>query len=82
MKTEKISILHIKPEDEPRLLEILNKVWGIRSAQVDSQQNEAIISFNDAAGSLGDFEQAIQNLGYETKRVQHDEGGSSLDEDL
>lgn len=70
MQTYKIAIPHLKKEDEPNVLQALHDVWGVRSAKVNSETKEAIISYNADSASLHDFEQAIIDLGYEANSVK------------
>ncbi|SET37340.1 Heavy-metal-associated domain-containing protein [Salinibacillus kushneri] len=65
MITQKLSIPNLKKEDERRISEALHDVWGIRNVKINTQTNEAIISYDEDAGSLQDFQQAIIDVGYE-----------------
>lgn len=69
MLTQKLSIPNLKKEDEKKISDALLDVWGVRNVKINTETNEAIIAFNEEAGSLMDFTQAIKDLGYEVNRL-------------
>jgi len=70
MITHKFSIPGLKKEDEKKISDALHDVWGVRNVKINTQTNEAIFSYNEEAGSLNDFKQAIMDLGYEVKKLE------------
>ena len=72
MITHKLSIPDLKKEDERKLSDALHDVWGVRNIKINTQTNEAIISYDEDAGSLMDFEQAVKDLGYEVNKLEDD----------
>ncbi|QHS22379.1 heavy-metal-associated domain-containing protein [Virgibacillus sp. MSP4-1] len=65
MIQHKLSIPNLKKEDERKISEALHDVWGVRNVKMNTQTNEAIISYDEDAGSLQDFQQAVIDMGYE-----------------
>lgn len=65
----KMIIPNLKVEDETEIVKALHDVWGIRHVTVNPTMNEVIFSFNEAAGSMEDFQQAVIDLGYEVEGV-------------
>ncbi|WP_082234569.1 cation transporter [Halobacillus massiliensis] len=51
--------------DAEKVKGAVNEVWGIRKAGVSDDLNKLTISYNEEAGSLVDFTQAIRACGYE-----------------
>ncbi|MEK3907758.1 heavy-metal-associated domain-containing protein [Oceanobacillus sp. FSL K6-2867] len=72
MITHKLSIPDLKKEDERKVSDALHDVWGVRNIKINTQTNEAIISYDEDAGSLMDFEQAVKDLGYEVNKLEDD----------
>ncbi|WP_179151904.1 heavy-metal-associated domain-containing protein [Oceanobacillus senegalensis] len=72
MITHKLSIPQLKKEDEKKVSEALHDVWGVRNIKINTQTNEAIIYYDEDAGSLMDFEQAIKDLGYEVNKSENE----------
>ncbi|MCM3397952.1 heavy-metal-associated domain-containing protein [Oceanobacillus profundus] len=72
MITHKLSIPDLKKEDERKVSDALHDVWGVRNIKINTQTNEAIISYDEDAGSLIDFEQAVKDLGYEVNKLEDD----------
>ncbi|MRG85249.1 heavy-metal-associated domain-containing protein [Salinibacillus xinjiangensis] len=72
MITHKLSIPQLKKEDEKQLSEALHDVWGIRNVKINTQTNEAIISYDEDAGSLEDFTQAVMDLGFEVNASENE----------
>ncbi|PAE27435.1 heavy-metal-associated domain-containing protein [Oceanobacillus profundus] len=72
MITHKLSIPGLKKEDEGKVSDALHDVWGVRNIKINTQTNEAIISYDEDAGSLMDFEQAVKDLGYEVNKLEDD----------
>ena len=72
MITHKLSIPGLKKEDEGKVGDALHDVWGVRNIKINTQTNEAIISYDEDAGSLMDFEQAVKDLGYEVNKLEDD----------
>ncbi len=68
--THKLSIPNLKKEDEVKVSKALHDVWGIRNAKINVQTKEAIISYDEKAGSLQDFQQAIIDIGYEANKLE------------
>ncbi|MFC7064063.1 heavy-metal-associated domain-containing protein [Halobacillus seohaensis] len=57
--------------DVEKVNEALYDVWGIREADISSKFNKVTFSYNEEAGSLVDFMQAIRDSGFEP--IQEDE---------
>lgn len=68
MQTNRISVQGMKDEsDAKKVNETLHHVWGIQQAEVSLMKGEALISYDENAASLVDFQQAIRDLGYEVE---------------
>lgn len=66
MHTERISVTGMKDEnDAEKVSKTLHNVWGIQQSEVSLQKGEALVSYDEKAASLVDFQQAIRDLGYE-----------------
>ncbi|UOQ83499.1 heavy-metal-associated domain-containing protein [Gracilibacillus salinarum] len=65
MNTRKLSIPNLKKEDEAKISEALHDVWGVQSVDINVHTQEAIVSYNENAGALHDFQQAIKDVGYD-----------------
>ncbi|GEB31455.1 heavy metal-associated domain-containing protein [Brevibacillus sp. FSL K6-0770] len=66
MHTEKIPVQGMRDEqDAQKVNDALHNVWGIRQAEVSLAKGEALVSYDEKAASLIDFQQAIRDLGYE-----------------
>ncbi|MCP8617272.1 heavy-metal-associated domain-containing protein [Salirhabdus salicampi] len=72
MITHKFSVPNLKKEDEQKLGEALLDVWGVRNVKVNTQTNEVIISYDEDAGALHDFQQAIIDVGYEAHKLENE----------
>ncbi|WP_185819687.1 cation transporter [Salibacterium salarium] len=59
-----IAIADMKKEDEDRINEVLYDVWGVRNVTIHPHKGEAVVSFDEDAASLIDFEQAIRDSGF------------------
>ncbi|MFZ3580157.1 heavy-metal-associated domain-containing protein [Virgibacillus sp. DJP39] len=70
MITHKLSIPALQKEDESKVSEALHDVWGVRNVKINVQSKEAIISFDENAGSLDDFQQAVMDIGYEANALE------------
>ncbi|GIN61786.1 hypothetical protein J27TS8_17790 [Robertmurraya siralis] len=65
METSKINLQGVSSQvDADKVLQALHEVWGVRNAEVRFHSQEAIISFDENAASLHDFEQAIIDSGF------------------
>ncbi|GLB60066.1 hypothetical protein NCCP133_21980 [Cytobacillus sp. NCCP-133] len=64
MITRTITIENIDRQDEDKLNQALNDVWGVRKVKLNSMNGEAVISFDEDAASFMDFEQAVKDCGY------------------
>lgn len=51
--------------DADQVLHALYEVWGIWTAEVSLNNNEAVFSFDEKAASYQDFQQAIIDTGFE-----------------
>ncbi|UOR11754.1 heavy-metal-associated domain-containing protein [Halobacillus amylolyticus] len=60
--------------DVSKVSHALHDVWGIRKAEVSLNLNKATLSYDEAASSLEDFEQAIMDSGFEAE-MDNREGG-------
>lgn len=60
----------MKKEDEKKISDALHDVWGVRNVKINVQTKEAIISYDEDAGSLEDFQQAIIDVGYEANKLE------------
>lgn len=58
--------------DGEKVESAIRDVWGIRSVDVNVKQGEAILSFDEKAGSFIDFEQAIADCGYQIEDPEGD----------
>ncbi|GAA0326065.1 hypothetical protein GCM10008967_15800 [Bacillus carboniphilus] len=65
MITHKLSVPNLKKEDEGKISEALHDVWGVRNVKINVQTGEVMISYDENAGSLEDFQQAIVDVGYD-----------------
>ncbi|MDF1507056.1 heavy metal-associated domain-containing protein [Robertmurraya sp. DFI.2.37] len=65
METGKLNLQGVSSQaDADKVLQALNEVWGVREAEVRFRSQEVIISFDENAASLHDFEQAIIDSGF------------------
>ncbi|KML37383.1 MULTISPECIES: heavy-metal-associated domain-containing protein [Bacillaceae] len=64
MITRTVSIENMNQTDEEKLSKALYDVWGVRKIKLNSMSGEAVISFDEDAASVMDFEQAIKDCGY------------------
>jgi copper chaperone len=55
-------------QDADKILQAINKVWGVRKAEVNVNSREAVISYDEMAASFQDFEQAIVDMGFDVER--------------
>jgi copper chaperone len=55
-------------QDADKILQAINKVWGVRKAEVNVNSREAVISYDEKAASFQDFEQAIVDTGFDVER--------------
>ncbi len=69
MITHKMFISELSEENQKEIAKALYDVWGVRDVTVNAAQNEVEISFNEKAGALHDFEQAVIDLGYSIKHL-------------
>ncbi|MDC3417357.1 heavy-metal-associated domain-containing protein [Aquibacillus salsiterrae] len=67
MITHKLHIPNMKKNDEQMVSEVLHDVWGVRNIKINPQTKEVVISYDEKAGSLQDFEQAIKEIGYKVE---------------
>ncbi|MED1783794.1 heavy-metal-associated domain-containing protein [Brevibacillus fortis] len=66
MHTDRISVKGMKDEnDAEKVSKTLHSVWGIQQVEVSLLKGEALVSYDEKAASLVDFQQAIRDLGYE-----------------
>ncbi|MGG0718460.1 heavy-metal-associated domain-containing protein [Robertmurraya massiliosenegalensis] len=66
METGKLKLQGLSSqEDADKILRALNEVWGVRNAEVNVNHKEAVVSYDEKAASLHDFEQAIIDTGYD-----------------
>jgi copper chaperone len=66
MHTDRIPVQGMKDEnDAEKVNNALHRVWGIQQAEVSLSKGEALVSYDENAASLVDFQQAICDLGYE-----------------
>ncbi|MDC3414722.1 cation transporter [Aquibacillus sp. 3ASR75-11] len=79
MIIHKLAIPNLPKQDEQKISEALLDVWGVRNVKMNAQTKEAIISYDEKAGSLQDFQQAIIDMGYEAEVV---EGGQNSGQNL
>ncbi|WP_084778745.1 heavy-metal-associated domain-containing protein [Sediminibacillus massiliensis] len=70
MITHKLSIPDLQKEDEQKISDALHDVWGVRNVKINVQTKEAIISYDENAGALHDFQQAIMDVGYEANELE------------
>lgn len=56
-------------EDVNKVRRALHEVWGVNRVEIRLNNKEATFSYDETAASFHDFEQAIQELGYEIKPV-------------
>ena len=65
MHTDKIPVQGMKDEnDAEKVSGALHRVWGIQQAEVSLAKGEALVSYDEKAASLVDFQQVIRDLGY------------------
>ncbi|MGF9817510.1 heavy-metal-associated domain-containing protein [Brevibacillus agri] len=65
MHTDKIPVQGMKDEnDAEKVSAALHRVWGIQQAEVSLAKGEALVSYDEKAASLVDFQQVIRDLGY------------------
>lgn len=55
-------------EDANRVLEAIEHVWGLSSAEVQLSNRKAIVTFDERMASTTDFEQAVKESGYEVTK--------------
>lgn len=61
-------VSNLKKEDEAKMLEALQDVWGVHNVNINTKMNEVIFTFNEESGSVQDFEQAVIDLGYKIEK--------------
>lgn len=59
----KIDGIHSQ-QDADKVLQALNEVWGVRKAEVNSANGEAVYSYDEKAASQQDFEAAVIDSGF------------------
>ena len=65
MPTEKLQVREIHGEsDVQKLRHALGEVWGIGEVSVNAARGEVTFSYDERAGSLEDFRQAIRSSGF------------------
>lgn len=52
-------------DDVKRVNHALHEVWGVSKVEVSLNNKEATISYDETAASFHDFEQAVQELGFD-----------------
>lgn len=52
-------------EEAGEISRILHDVWGIRQVEVNLDTKEAVVSYNEDAVALHDFEQALIDGGFQ-----------------
>lgn len=68
MPTERLEVQGIRGEsDVQKIHHALGEVWGIREIRVDSARGEVTFTYDDRAGSLEDFRQAVRSSGFEVR---------------
>jgi copper chaperone len=66
MQTGSVKISgNLTSQDAEKVLHALNEVWGVRKAEVNLLEKEAVFSYDEKAASKQDFEQAIMDSGFE-----------------
>jgi copper chaperone len=66
MKKETIHIKGMKDQkDVEQVLASLQDVWGVRLVEINLPHGEAVVSFDEKAASLHDFEQAVISEGFQ-----------------
>lgn len=69
MITRTLSIPNLNKTDKEQISEALSDVWGVRKIELNPEKREAIVSFDEKAGSLIDFEQAVRDCGFEVSVI-------------
>ncbi|WP_085524566.1 heavy-metal-associated domain-containing protein [Tuberibacillus sp. Marseille-P3662] len=76
MKTFNLSIKGMQDSSDAEKVDaVLHDVWGIRKAEVNLETGQAGISYDENAGAVEDFKQAVHELGFEV-----DDGTGTLNE--
>ncbi|RKD25072.1 hypothetical protein BEP19_04420 [Ammoniphilus oxalaticus] len=71
MKIKKLSIQGMHEQKDVELIKgALLDVWGVRQVEINLPQAEAKVSYNDAAASAIDIEQAVIDQGYALDREE------------
>ncbi|WP_301168800.1 heavy-metal-associated domain-containing protein [Brevibacillus nitrificans] len=66
MHTDRIPVQGMNDEqDAEKVNKALHDVWGILKAEVSLSKGEALISYDENAAQLVDFQQAIRDSGYD-----------------
>jgi copper chaperone CopZ len=51
-------------KDADTVLAALNRVWGVRQADIDLEKAEVSVTYNENSASLHDFHQAVKDSGF------------------
>jgi copper chaperone CopZ len=54
-------------QDADKVSRALQEVWGIKSAEVSWERQEATVHFDELAASFHDFQEALLESGYEIR---------------
>jgi copper chaperone len=66
--TKTIAIPQMRnPQDADKVSRALHEVWGIKSAEVSWERQEATVHFDETAASFHDFQEALLESGFEIR---------------